>query len=115
VIVSAGPNWLGSPQHFVVGAIAAMVVFAAARSRWIRLPEWVAFVLAVSLVSTAELVLELIEYPLLYADHFHHSAYYDTLTDMASSIVDAIVGGVVAAIFTRRRVASPRSASGETA
>jgi multisubunit Na+/H+ antiporter MnhE subunit len=115
VIVSVGPDWLGSPQHFVVGAIAAMVVFAAARSRWIRLPEWVAFVLAVSLVSTAEFVLELIEYPLLYADQFPHSAYYETLADMASSIVGAIVGGVVAAIFTRPRVASPGSASGVTA
>jgi hypothetical protein len=102
MVVSAGPNWLGSPQHFVVGAIAAMVVFAAARSRWIRLPEWVAFVLAVSLVSTAELVLELIEYPLLYADHFHHSAYYDTLADMANSVVGAIAGAIVAASFSRR-------------
>jgi hypothetical protein len=102
MVVSAGPNWLGSPQHFVVGAIAAMVVFAAARSRWIRLPEWVAFVLAVSLVSTAELVLELIEYPLLYADHFHHSAYYDTLADMANSAVGAIAGAIVAASFSRR-------------
>jgi hypothetical protein len=79
-----------------------MVVFAAARSRWIRLPEWVAFVLAVSLVSTAELVLELIEYPLLYADHFHHSAYYDTLADMANSVVGAIAGAIVAASFSRR-------------
>jgi hypothetical protein len=102
MVVSAGPNWLGSPQHFVVGAIAAMVVFAAARSRWIRLPEWVAFVLAVSLVSTAELVLELIEYPLLYADHFHHSAYYDTLADMANSVVGGIAGAIVAASFSRR-------------
>jgi hypothetical protein len=104
MVVSAGPNWLGSPQHFVVGAIAAMVVFAAARSKRIRLPEWVAFVLAVSLVSTAELVLELIEYPLLYADHFLHSAYYDTLADMANSVVGAIAGAIVAAGFSHRLV-----------
>jgi hypothetical protein len=104
MVVSAGPNWLGSPQHFVVGAIAAVAVFAAARSKWIRLPEWVAFVLAVSLVSTAELVLELVEYPLLYADHFHHSAYYDTLADMANSVVGAIAGAIVAASFSRRRL-----------
>jgi hypothetical protein len=102
MVVSAGPNWLGSPQHFVVGAIAAIVVFAATRSKWIRLPEWVAFALAVSLVSTAELVLELIEYPLLYANHFHHSAYYDTLADMANSVVGAIAGAVVAASVSRR-------------
>src|SRR4051812_3768224 len=102
MVASAGPDWLGSPQHFVVGAIAAVAVFAAARSSWIRLPEWVAFILAVSLVSTAELVLELIEYPLLYSNHFHHSAYYDTLADMASSLVGAVVGAVVAVPLTRR-------------
>ena len=102
MVASTGPNWLGSPQHFVVGAIAAVVVYAAARSRWFRLPEWLAFVLAVSLVSTAELVLELIEYPLLYADHFHYSAYYDTLADMANSLVGAVLGAVVAVPLVRR-------------
>ena len=104
MVLAAGPNWLGSPQHFVVGALAAMSAFAAARSKWIRLPEWVAFILAVSLVSTAELVLELIEYPLLYADHFPHSAYYDTLADMANSVVGAIAGATAAATFGRRLV-----------
>jgi hypothetical protein len=102
MVASAGPNWLGSPQHFVVGAITAVAVYAAARSRRIRLSEWVAFVVAVSLVSTAELVLELIEYPLLYANHFHHSAYYDTLADMANSLVGAIVGAVAAVPVTRK-------------
>ena len=102
MVVAAGPNWFGSPQHFIVGAIAAVVVFVVARSRWLALPEWLAFILAVSLVCTAEPVLELIEYPLLYADHFHHSAYYDTLADMASSVVGAVVGAA-AAIPLRRR------------
>jgi MYXO-CTERM domain-containing protein len=102
MVVSAGPDWLGSPQHFIVGALAAVAVFAAARSRRIRLPEWVAFILAVSLISTAELVLELIEYPVLYANHFHHSAYYDTLADMANSLVGAIIGALAAVAFSRR-------------
>jgi hypothetical protein len=102
VLASAGPNWLGSPQHFVVGAIAAIGVYAAARSRWMRLPEWLAFVLAVTLVGTAELVLELIEYPLLYANHFHYSAYYDTLADMANSLVGAFLGAAAAVVFARR-------------
>jgi hypothetical protein len=61
MVIAASPNRLGSPQHFVVGAIAAVVAYFAARSRWLALPEWLAFVLAVSLVSTAELVLELVE------------------------------------------------------
>jgi len=55
VLVFAGPNWLGSPQHLVIGA--------------------------------CEIVLELVEYPLLYAGKFHYSAYYDTLADMANSVV----------------------------
>ena len=102
MVVAAGPNWLGSPQHFVVGAIAAAVVYVVARSRWLALPEWLAFVLAVSLVSTAELVLELVEYPLLYSDHFHYSAYYDTIADMANSIVGAVAGAAVAIPLRRR-------------
>jgi hypothetical protein len=100
---AAGPNWLGSPQHVVVGAIAAVVAFAVARSRWFRLPAWLAFVLAVCLVSTAELVLELFEYPLLYADRFHYSAYYDTIADMANSIVGAVAGALAAALVARLR------------
>ena len=103
MVVAAGPNWLtGSPQHLVVGAIAAVVVYVVARSRRLALPEWLAFVLAVSLVCTAELVLELFEYPWLYADHFHHSAYYDTLADMANSIVGAVVGAALAIPLRRR-------------
>jgi hypothetical protein len=103
MVVAAGPNWFtGSLQHFFVGAIAAVVVYVVARSRWLRLPEWLAFVLAVSLVSTAELVLELVEYPLLYADHFHYGAYYDTLADMANSIVGAVVGAALAIPLRRR-------------
>jgi hypothetical protein len=97
MVVLASPNWLGSPQHFVIGAIAATVVFGAARSKWVRLPAWVAFVLAVSLVSTAELVLELIEYPLLYADHVHRSAYSSATTTpaMIPMLVPVPTQGVV--------------------
>lgn len=97
-----GPDWFGSPQHVIVGAVAAVVVFVAARSRWLALPEWLAFTLAVSLVCTAELVLELVEYPLLYAGHFHYDAYYDTLADMANSIVGAVAGAAVAIPLRRR-------------
>ncbi len=102
MVIAAGPNWLGSPQHFVVGAIAAVVAYFVARSRWVSVPEWIAFVLAVSLVCTAELVLELVEYPWLYADHFHYGAYYDTLADMANSIVGAVFGAALAIPLHRR-------------
>lgn len=102
MVVATGPNWLGSPQHFVVGAIAAVAVYFVARTRWFALPEWLAFVLAVSLVSTAELVLELFEYPILYGSHAHATAYYDTLADMANSIVGAVAGAVLAIPLRRR-------------
>jgi hypothetical protein len=108
MLLSDGPNWLGSPQHFVVGLFAAVVVYFAARSRWVGVAEWVAFVLAASLVSTAELVLELIEYPLLYASHFHHSAYYDTPADMANSVIGALLGAA-AAVPLARMVARRRA------
>jgi hypothetical protein len=108
VVASAGPNWLGGPQHFVVGAIAAATLYAVARSRRVRMPRWLALILAISLVCTAELILELFEYPLLYSDRFHHSAYWDTLADMANSIVGAVAGALVAAatgvLVARRRV-----------
>jgi hypothetical protein len=56
----------------------------------------------VGVVSTGELVLELIEYPLLYSDKFHYSAYYDTLADMANSVVGALIGMTIAVPITRR-------------
>ncbi len=103
MLVLAGPNWLGSPQHFVVGALLALVLFFAGRWRRLGLPDWAAFVLAIGVVSTGEIVLELVEYPLLYADKFHYSAYYDTLADMANSVVGAVIGATVAALVTRLR------------
>lgn len=98
----AGPNWLGSPQHTGVGAILALVVYFSVRWRRIMLPEWAAFVMAVGVVSAAEIVLELVEYPLMYANKFHYSAYYDTLADMANSIVGAIIGAGIAVVLARR-------------
>jgi hypothetical protein len=101
VFARAGPNWLGSPQHVLAGAILALIIYGLARWRRLRLPEWAAFVIAIGVVSTAEIVLELVEYPLLYADKFHYSAYYDTLADMASSVVGAIIGAGVAVPLAR--------------
>jgi hypothetical protein len=104
VLVVAGPNWLGSPQHVVVGAILAFLVFAAARSRRLRLPDWAAFLVAVGVVSAAEIVWEIAEYEVRYSGHFHYSAYYDTLADLASSLAGAIVGAAVALLFARVRL-----------
>jgi hypothetical protein len=99
VLASAGPDWLGSPEHVVVGAILAFLVWAGARSRRFRLPRWTAFVVAVGLVSAAEIVWEIVEYEVRYAGHFHYSAYYDTLADLASSLTGAILGAGLALVL----------------
>jgi hypothetical protein len=104
VPVAGGPNWLGSPQHVVVGAILAFLVYLAARSRRFRLPEWAAFVLAVGVVSAAEIVWEIGEYEVRYAGHFHYSAYYDTLADLAASLAGGLIGAALALLVARLRL-----------
>lgn len=104
MLVAGGPNWLGSPQHVVVGAILGVLVYLAARSRRFRLPEWAAFVLAVGVVSAAEIVWEVGEYEVRYAGHFHYSAYYDTLADLASSLAGGLIGAALALLVARLRV-----------
>jgi hypothetical protein len=106
VLVQAGPHWLGSPQHVAVGALLAFIVCLVMQWRRLRLPGWAAFVIAVGVVSTAEIGLELLEYPLMYAGKFHYSAYYDTLADMASSLVGAFIGAT-AALPVARHFANP--------
>jgi hypothetical protein len=102
VPVAAGPDWLGSPQHVVVGAILAFLVCLAASLR-LRLPEWAGFVLGIGVVSAAEIVWEIVEYEVRYAGHFHYSAYYDTLADLASSLAGGVIGAAVALLVARLR------------
>ncbi|HKD95102.1 MAG TPA: hypothetical protein VKB43_10395 [Gaiellaceae bacterium] len=102
MLAESGPNWLGSPQHVVVGAMLAFVVCLAARR--LRLPEWAACVVAVGLVSAAEIVWEIVEYEVRYAGHFHYSAYYDTLADLASSLVGGIIGAALGVLVARVRL-----------
>jgi len=90
---SGGPDWFGSPQHVVAGAaLAFILVFVAER---LGAPVWLALALAIALTSMAELLLELAEY--VVARPGFATAYYDTLADMASSLVGAVLGGVVGA------------------
>src|SRR5882724_7653622 len=105
MLLAAGPHWLGSPQHVVGGVgLAAAVVVAA---RFFGVSPWIAIALAIGVTSTAEILVELIEYPLLYSDKFHYSAYWDTLADMASSLVGGIAGAAIGAygfeLYRRRR------------
>jgi hypothetical protein len=75
------------------------MVVAVARLSSLR--SWLAFALAVGAASTAEIVIELVEYPLLYSDKFHHSAYWDTLSDMASTLVGGLAGAAAGAYWSR--------------
>jgi hypothetical protein len=95
------PDWLGSPQHFVGGLILSGVVAYVAR-RWVD-QWWLVAVVAIGVTATAELLIELVEYPLLYADDPHPSAYADTLADLADTLVGAMVGTVVGLLIANAR------------
>jgi hypothetical protein len=95
------PDWFGSPQHVVGGFGLALGVYAGAR--YFGVQVWLAAALAIGAVSTAEILIELVEYPLLYSDRFHHSAYYDTLSDMASTLVGGILAVLAGACWSWRR------------
>jgi hypothetical protein len=100
MILALTPNWLGSPQHVVGGVALALAVVVTARRLGVSV--WLAVALGIGAASTAEILVELVEYPLLYSDKFHYSAYYDTLADMASTLVGAIVGAGIGALGIRR-------------
>jgi hypothetical protein len=99
--IAAGPNWLGSPQHVVAGLAIGIVVVAVCRILGVNTP--LSVLLAIGATSTAEILVELIEYPLLYSDTFHRSAYWDTLADLGSTLVGGIVGAVATGYFIRNR------------
>jgi hypothetical protein len=104
-VLAAGPNWLGSPQHFVAGAVLALVVVLIA-SRW-NAPWWLAAILAVGITCIAEIGLKLVEY--LYVDLTNGTiavgAYYDSLVDNTTTLAGALVGAAigVAAVEVRAR------------
>ena len=106
MVAAAGPNWGGSPQHFVAGAVLALVVTLVA-SRW-KAPWWLAATIAVGVTCTAEIALKLAEY--LYVDlsggTISAGAYYDSLVDNTTTLVGAVVGaaiGVAVAEYRTRR------------
>jgi hypothetical protein len=95
------PDWLGSPQHVVAGALlaAAIVVLA---PRFSIQNGWIAAALAVGIVMVGEALVELVEYPLLYSDDPNLTAYFDTLADLASSLVGGVIGAGAALAYRRR-------------
>jgi VanZ family protein len=92
-LLSAGPNWLGSPQHVVGGVALALVVAFVARQLGVH--PWVAITLGIGVTSTAEILVELAEY--FFTNTHHATAYFDTLADMASTVVGAVIGSVIGA------------------
>jgi hypothetical protein len=96
-------DWLGSPQHFVGGgAVAAGVMLASVR---LGVRPWICLTLGVGTALVAEAVVEVLEYWLFNADLGVRSAaetYYDTIADLANTLVGAITGGLLAALCVMR-------------
>jgi hypothetical protein len=95
------PDWLGSPQHFVAGALLAVAVVILA-PRFSIQNAWVAAALGVGLVMVGEALVELVEYPLLHSDDPNLSAYFDTLADLASSLIGSVIGAGAAVAYRLR-------------
>jgi uncharacterized membrane protein YjdF len=93
------PDWLGSPQHFIAGlALSVAIVWVVGRRGW---PWWVVAALGVGVTMTAEVVVEIIEYPLLYSGDPHLSAYYDTVADLADTLAGAVLGALAGLVWMR--------------
>jgi hypothetical protein len=95
-----GPDWLDSPQHFAAGAALAAAIVIAARLGGLRI--WLAVALAIGAVSTVEIIVEVAEYPWLYSDG-GSGAYYDTVADLAGTIVGAAAGAAAGLLVSRAR------------
>lgn len=95
------PDWLGNPQHLIGGAILAFAVAHVAR-RWIA-QWWAVVATAVGVTLVAEIVVELAEYVVFYRDDATVEEYYDTLADLAASLVGALAGAAASQILSARR------------
>jgi|SRR5215213_9557157 len=95
------PDWLGSPQHVAAGALLAAAVVIVGPRFSIESP-WIAAVLAVGMVMVGEALVELVEYPLRYGDDPNLTAYFDTLADLASSLVGGLIGASAGVAFRLR-------------
>ena len=81
----------------------AFVVVMLVRS---RVPgRGLALVVGVGAAAVAEIVFEVGEYALVYADRFYASAYYDTVADLAATLIGGAIGAVVGVLLPigRRR------------
>jgi hypothetical protein len=95
------PDWLGNPQHVVAGAVLAFVVAQLTRA-WLR-PWWARAAMAVGAAATAEIFVELAEYVLRYRGEATVYEYYDTLADLASSLIGGVVGSALGLMLAPNR------------
>jgi hypothetical protein len=95
------PDWLGSPQHVGAGVLLGAAASAIARRRIGSM--WLALAFALGVVALAELLVELVEYPLLYGADAHARAYYDTIADLAATLAGGLIGAVAASAAPSRR------------
>lgn len=92
------PDWLGSPQHVVGGAVVAAVAFALAQRAGVR--GWpLLLALSIGAAATAEIAVEIAESFLRRA---YATAYYDTIADLAATMAGALLGAGAAAWFSVR-------------
>jgi hypothetical protein len=89
------PHWSASLHHLVAGLLLAGAITLVLR-RWT--PAWVAVALGISVASMAEGVIEVLEWRFLYRHATSVSAYFDTVADLAMTILGAVVGGILAGI-----------------
>ena len=106
MLAAAGPNWLGSPQHFAAGTILALAIALLAMrhgSTW-----WLAGIVGVGITCAAEIALKFAEYLYVQLTNgtISQGAYYDSLVDNTTTLVGALAGaalGVAAVEYRTRR------------
>lgn len=98
------PDWLGSPQHVVGGALAAALAVLAADRLGVR-GRLLLVVLGVGVAMTTETVVELAEYAFRVA---HATAYYDTIADLAATLAGALAAAAATALAVSARRAGTR-------
>lgn len=109
------PDWLGSPQHVIAGAaVAALVTVVGLR---VDARPWICLALGVGAAMVAEAMIELFEYWAFNYDLGPVSAartYFDTIADLASTLVGATAGALLAmAAGHTASIAQPDPSSGQ--
>lgn len=99
------PDWTGSPQHVVAGLALALVTYGVARRGVAPLGS---ALLALVVTMAAESVVELVEYPILFGSSATASDYYDTIADIGTTLLGAVVGSVIGLTSTLVRGRSAR-------